>query len=83
MAYQILDAGVSIHFVWDLGELLVMKHDVKQVAVLRDDMLEIKVSGATRAIFFRYSDVTAPATDSAASLRDAINSMIATSTAAT
>lgn len=76
MFYQIADNGASIRFTGDSGEQLIMKKDIQEVRILREDMIECKIGHPLRNIFFRYGDVTAPTVDSATNLRDAINTMI-------
>jgi len=76
MSYQGIDNGVSIRIVGDTRELLIMKRSIQRIQVVREDMIEIMTADPFRNIFFRHKDVTAPVTDSALLLREAINVMI-------
>ncbi len=76
MPYQILDDGASIRFVSGTGEQLIMKKDIREASVVREDLIEIKTGPPLQSIFFRHRDVTSPATVSAPVLREAINAMI-------
>ncbi len=76
MSYQGIDNGASIRIVDDTGELLIMKRSIQRIQVVREDMIEITTADPFQNIFFRHKDVTAPVTNLALLLREAINGMI-------
>jgi hypothetical protein len=78
MSYQLTDNGKSIRFLHTSSskELLLLKSSVKQICVLRDDLIQIRIGHDLADLFFHHSDVTLPVTASAGVLVQQINDWI-------
>lgn len=77
MAVEIIDAGGSIQIVTDGVSRFITKHQVKEVSILKNDIIRLDIgAGALSNHFIDYGEVTAPVLPSAAALRDEINNML-------
>ncbi len=61
MSYQITDTGASIRFVNDDGFFYLMKHDIKSISAIRDELLKIETGGCLHNLFINVGHVTEPA----------------------
>ncbi len=69
MNYQIYDNGDDIKFVGTGGEVLsLMKSSIKEITVVREDVVKIGLGCCLSNIYFRHVDVSMPGTPSATDL---------------
>ncbi len=73
MSYQIYNNTASIGFHSPIGDVLLMKWAVKDIAIIRGDTVRISTGNCESSIVFRHQDVSAPITVSAIALVDLMN----------
>lgn len=76
MSYQIINNGASIKFISEAGQFLLPKEIVKQVAMVRDDIIKIVTGDCSGSIFIHHRDVSVPATGNTFLLFDELNVML-------
>lgn len=60
MSYIIADTGASLRFTSNDGFFYLMKHDIKNISPVRDDLLKIDTGCCFNSIFIYASQVTQP-----------------------
>lgn len=77
MAIEIINYGGSLKIVTDESLRLLLKNQIREVEVVRDNILKIDIGqGALYNVFIDQSEVTSPVTESVEELRDIIIDMI-------
>lgn len=73
----IIDNGVSLKITVGTNVRNVLKAQIKEISIIKNDVIKIDVGeGALRNIFLPYTDVTSPSQPDAASLRDTVLSYL-------
>jgi hypothetical protein len=73
MSYQIYNNTASIGFHSGIGDVLLMKWAVKEIAIIKGDTIRISTDSCESSVVFRHKDVSAPATASATVLVNLMN----------
>ena len=76
MSYLIYDNDVSIGFNNEGNHFLLLKHAIKEISVIRNEIISISADNCSGGISFRYSDVVDPVTVDISDLVNTINTMI-------
>jgi hypothetical protein len=73
MSYQISNNGASIKFQSTNGRVLLMKWAIKEIVVVRGDIIRISTENCQSGVFFHHKDVSTPVTASATALVNSMN----------
>ncbi|OJW31529.1 MAG: hypothetical protein BGO54_13790 [Sphingobacteriales bacterium 46-32] len=73
MSYQINDTGASLRFTSGDGFFFVMKHHIKAIRYVRDDMIKVDTGCCFDSLFIHASQVTIPDNTGANNLADILN----------
>ncbi|NCT73992.1 MAG: hypothetical protein GXC78_05635 [Chitinophagaceae bacterium] len=62
MSYQIIDTGASIRFISDDGFFYLMKHQIKSIQTIRENIVRIDTGGGCcmHSIFIQVESVISP-----------------------
>jgi len=77
VAYSIEDKVSSIRFVLGARDFFLKKSSIKEISVVREDIIRINCGSCMGSIFIRHKDVTAPVTAFAAVLALQLNTWLA------
>jgi hypothetical protein len=77
MTYQIANDGGNIKFFAGSKEFSLEKSAIKEIAVLRDDIVKINTGNCMGSLFIRHRNVTDPVTTNAMDLAIWLNVMMA------
>lgn len=73
MSYEIIDTGASIRFIGDEGFFYLMKHQIKSIQQVRDNMIRIDTGCCFHSVFIQAHHVTHPETYGAEHLAQLLN----------
>jgi hypothetical protein len=76
MGYFIEDKSSSIRFVLGTKDFFLKKSSIKEISVVRADIIRINCGSCMGSIFIRHKDVTNPVTASAAVLALQLNTWL-------
>lgn len=77
MATEIINNGSSLKIVTDGSPRFILKHQIKEVEVVRDTIIKIDIGqGALYNVFVDQTEVTVPASTDVNDLRDKIMEML-------
>ena len=76
MGYVIEDKSSSIRFALGSRDFFLKKSSVKEISVVRADIIRINCGSCMGSIFIRHKDVTTPVTAFAAVLANQLNSWL-------
>ncbi len=77
MATEIINNGASLKIVTDGSPRFILKHQIKEVEVVRDTIIKIDIGqGALYNVFVDQTEVTVPASTDVNDLRDKIMEML-------
>ncbi len=73
MSYTLSNTVASIKFVRAGKVFYLVKGNIKEITIARDDVLKISTGSCSDGICFRHKDVTSPSTATATSLVNMLN----------
>jgi hypothetical protein len=73
MSYQIYDTGSSIRFVSDDGFFFLMKHHIKSIRYVQDNILRIDTGCCMQSIYLQADHVSDPGDGGAENLANILN----------
>lgn len=76
MSYQIIDTGASLRFVHEAGYFYIMKHHIKGIRQLRDDIIRIDTGCCLHSVFIHSDQVSEPVHADTQSLASILNTWI-------
>lgn len=76
MTYQIYNDGENLRFAGDGTAYYLVKQKIKQVALVREDIIRISTENCEKTIYFRRQDVTIPSSLDPQHLVDIIDAWI-------
>jgi hypothetical protein len=68
MSYQIINTGSSLRFTSDDGFFFLLKHDIKAIKYVSDDLIKIETGFCCNGIFIYQSSVSIPFANNATEL---------------
>lgn len=76
MGYELFNTGASIRFVSDDGFFFLMKHHIKSIRYVRDNMIRIDTGCCMHSLYLQAHQVVYPGHDGAENLAMILNGWI-------
>lgn len=76
MSYQINDTGASLRFTSGDGFFFLMKHHIKAIRYVRDNMIKVDTGCCFGSLFIHANQVTVPVNTGADNLAQILNGWI-------
>lgn len=76
MTYQIYNDGENLRFTGDGSVYYLVKQKIRQMALVREDIIRISTENCEKTIYFRRQDVTTPSSLDPQHLVDIIDTWI-------
>lgn len=73
MSYEIINTGASLRFISEEGFFFLMKHHIKSIQHIRENVIRINTGCCIHSIYINADQVSQPATGSAEQLAETLN----------